>query len=81
MPHRTVTDHQLHKDLAAVLHAANAGVTLTITVRERPVARLGPPQPAVETRTDVDGATILRVPAEPVDAELASDVDAAEASA
>ncbi len=74
-----IPQRELRNNVGAVLRAAEAGETFTITVRGRPVARLGPPVVTAEPRVDVDRATILRLLAEPVDAELAADLEAAEA--
>lgn len=78
MADRTIPQRELRNNIAAVLRAAEAGETFTITVRGRPVARLVPPR-AGEPRTDVDRATIERILALPIDDELAADLHAAEA--
>lgn len=79
MGHRVIPQRELRNDIAAVLRAAEAGETFTITVRGRPVARLGPPVPAREPRVDVDRATIALILATPADDQLAQDLDEAEA--
>lgn len=55
-----------------MLRAAEAGVSFTVTVRGRPVARLVPPGETSQTRVDVDRATIQRILEIPVDAEPSS---------
>jgi prevent-host-death family protein len=68
---------ELRNNVAGVLRAAEAGETFTITVRGRPVARLGPVS-SDTPRTDVDRVTLRRLLAQPVDDDLAADLDAAE---
>ena len=65
--------------MGAILRAAEAGETFTVTVRGRPVARLVPAGDAKEPRLDVDRNTLRRILAVPVDDELAVELDAAEA--
>lgn len=74
-----IPQRELRNNVGQVLRAAEAGETFTITVRGRAVARLGPPAPASEPRLNVDRATLRRLLAEPIDAELARELDAAEA--
>lgn len=42
MRHRTIPQRELRNNVSAVLREAEAGTWFTITVRGRPVARLGP---------------------------------------
>jgi prevent-host-death family protein len=77
VPDRVIPQRELRNNVGDVLRAAEAGEVFTITVRGRPVARLGP-MSGDEPRVDVDRATIRRLLAEPVDAELAADLDAVE---
>jgi prevent-host-death family protein len=79
MPERTIPQRDLRNDIAAVLRAAEAGESFTITVRGRPVARLVPLGEATQPRVDVDRATIRRILGVPIDAGLAAELDAAEA--
>lgn len=79
MADRTIPQRELRNNIGAVLRAAEAGETFTVTVRGRPVARLGPPGVLTQPRVDVDRETIRRILALPVDAELAGDLDRAEA--
>jgi prevent-host-death family protein len=79
MSDRVIPQRELRNNVGAVLRAAEAGDTFTITVRGRPVARLGPAHAGEEPRVDVDRATLRRLLAEPVDAGLAAELDAAQA--
>jgi prevent-host-death family protein len=76
---RTIPQRELRNNIGAVLRAAEAGETFTVTVRGRPVARLGPPSDATKPRVDVDRETLLEILALPVDDDLARELDAAEA--
>ena len=76
MADRIIPQRELRNNVAEVLRAAEAGETFTITVRGRPVARLGPA--GSDPRVDVDRATIRRLLAEPVDVGFADDLDAVE---
>jgi prevent-host-death family protein len=75
---RVIPQRELRNNVGEVLRAAEAGETFTITVRGRPVARLGPANSSAEPRLDVDRATIRRLLSEPIDARLADDLDAVE---
>jgi len=79
MADRTIPQRELRNNIAAVLRAAEAGETFTVTVRGRPVARLVPPGDHHEPRTDVDRETTRGILALPVDEDLAPDLSAAEA--
>lgn len=79
MADRTIPQRELRNNIAEVLRAAEAGETFTVTVRGRPVARLVPPGDAGRPRVDVDRETLRRILAQPVDAELATELEAAEA--
>lgn len=79
MRERTIPQRELRNNIAAVLRAAEAGETFTVTVRGRPVARVVPPGDRSRPRTDVDRETIRRILATPIDGELAAQLDAAEA--
>lgn len=77
MPERVIPQRELRNNVAAILRAVEAGEAFTVTVRGRPVARLVPPGDG--PRVDVDRATLLRILDGPDDAELAAELDAAEA--
>lgn len=79
MPDRTIPQRELRNNIAAVLRAAEAGETFTVTVRGRPVARVVPPGDPDKPRVDVDRETIRRILALPFDDALAAELDAAEA--
>ena len=79
MTDRTIPQRELRNNISAVLRAAEAGETFTVTVRGRPVARVVPPGDPGRPRTDVDRETIRRILAAPIDDRLATDLDAAEA--
>ncbi|MGH2984960.1 MAG: type II toxin-antitoxin system Phd/YefM family antitoxin [Solirubrobacterales bacterium] len=76
MAERLIPQRQLRNEVGRVLREAEAGATFTITVRGRPVARLGPLR---EARVDVDRETLRTILAEPLDSEeLAADLAEAE---
>ena len=78
MQDRTIPQRELRNNISSILRRAQSGETFTVTVRGRPVARVVPPgdgEPSVE----VDRVTLRRILAGPVDADLAADLDAAEA--
>lgn len=79
MAERTIPQRELRNNVAAVLRAAEAGESFTVTVRGRPVARLVPHDHAGEPRIDVDRNTLRRILELPIDDELARDLDEAEA--
>jgi prevent-host-death family protein len=79
MADRTIPQRELRNNISAVLRAAEAGETFTVTVRGRPVARVVPPGEPGVPRVDVDRETIRRILALPVDEQLAADLEAAEA--
>jgi prevent-host-death family protein len=76
---RTIPQRELRNNISAVLRAAEAGETFTVTVRGRVVARVVPPGTAGVPRTDVDRATLRAILAQPLDADLAEELDAPEA--
>jgi prevent-host-death family protein len=78
MADRVIPQRELRNNVGAVLRAAEAGETFIITVRGRAVARLGPVTSGTGPRADVDRTTIRRILAEPIDAGLAAELDAAE---
>ena len=80
MGEKTIPQRELRNNVAAVLRAAEAGESFTVTVRGRAVARLIPHTEHGEPRTAVDRATLRRILELPVDDDLARDLDAAEAT-
>jgi len=80
MTDRTIPQRELRNNVAAILRATEAGVTFTVTVRGRPVARLVPPGDVSAPRLDVDRETLRRILLSPMDEELAGELDAAEAA-
>lgn len=79
MPDRTIPQRELRNNIGAVLRDAEAGDTIVVTVRGRPVAQLGPvdePGP----KTDVEWERVRRIFEIPIDSDrLAAELDAAEA--
>jgi prevent-host-death family protein len=66
---------ELRNNVAEVLRRAEAGTEFTITVRGRPVARLGPARDRDARRLDVDrDAFDALLSKTPVDAGFASDL-------
>jgi len=80
MPDRTIPQRELRNNVSAVLRAAEAGETFTVTVRGRPVARLVPAGEPGQPRVDVDRETIKRILAAPIDDKLAAELDEADAT-
>ena len=78
MAHRTIPQRELRNNVAAVLRAAEAGDTFTVTVRGHAVARLGPPGDPARPRVNVEREALRRILALPLDDNLAADLDAAE---
>lgn len=75
---RTIPQRELRNNIGAILREAEAGATFTVTVRGRPVARLGPPQEG--RRTEVDRGTLKGILATPLDGEaMLADLERAEA--
>lgn len=75
MPTRSIPQRELRNNIGEVLREAEGGAEFTITVRGRPVARLGPPDRPVDRRVDVDVATVRSILAEtPVDDQFSSDL-------
>lgn len=80
MAHRTIPQRELRNNVGAVLRDAEAGETFTITVRGRPMARLGPPAEPGYPRVDVPWEVFQSILADtPIDDDLAAELDAAEA--
>ena len=74
MTTRKIPQRELRNNIGEVLRQAEAGTEFTITVRGRPVARLGPADHD-EPRTDVPAETLkARLAATPVDPGFANDL-------
>jgi prevent-host-death family protein len=78
MADKTIPQRELRNNIAAILRAAEAGETFTVTVRGRPVARVVPPGDPTYPRVDVDRDTILRILSTPIDADFQRDLDEVE---
>jgi prevent-host-death family protein len=81
MRRRTIPQRELRNDVAAILREAEAGTEFTVTVRGRPVAKLGPVEETPEPRRYVDRETLLGILREtPVDNRWAADLAAMRAA-
>jgi prevent-host-death family protein len=81
MPQRTIAQRDLRNDIGAVLREAEAGTEFTVTVRGRPVAKLGPLEEPPGPRRYVDRETLRRIFREsPVDEEWAAELAEMRAS-
>lgn len=77
MVDRAIPQRELRNNIGEVLRQAEAGTEFTITVRGRPVARLGPVGQPLVRRADVDAGAVLRLLAEtPVDDGFSADLAA-----
>ncbi len=75
MVNRAIPQRELRNNIGEILRQAEAGTEFTITVRGRPVARLGPPDQPRVRRADVDSGTVLALLAEtPVDDRFSADL-------
>jgi prevent-host-death family protein len=75
MTNRAIPQRELRNNIGEILRQAEAGTEFTITVRGRPVARLGPPDQPRVRRADVDSASLLKLLAEtPVDDRFSADL-------
>lgn len=75
MAPRTIPQRELRNEIGRVLREAEGGTEFIVTVRGRPVARLGPPQEQPVRRVDVDGETLRALlAATPIDGDLAEDI-------
>jgi len=79
MGDRTIPQRELRNNVGAVLRAAEAGETFTVTVRGRAVARVVPLGHPGQPRVDVDRETIQRILAVQIDASLGEELERAEA--
>ena len=75
MASRAIPQRELRNNVGEILRQAEAGTEFTITVRGRPVARLGPPDQPRVRRADVDSGTVLALlAATPVDDRFSADL-------
>jgi prevent-host-death family protein len=75
MTSRAIPQRELRNNIGEILRQAEAGAEFTITVRGRPVARLGPPDQPHARRVDVDAETVSAMMAEtPVDDRFSFDL-------
>ncbi len=77
MESRTIPQRELRNNVGGILREAEAGTEFTITVRGRPVARLGPAGRSRVRTVDVERETVLAILVDtPVDKGLAADIGA-----
>jgi prevent-host-death family protein len=75
MESRTIPQRELRNNIASVLRDAESGTEFTITVRGRPVARLGPTDHPRERRLDIDRDSFRAILTDtPVDDAFATDI-------
>ncbi len=75
MSPRRIPQRELRNNIGEILRQAEAGTEFTITVRGRPVARLGPADDNDRRRVNVPADALrTRLAATPVDAGFAADV-------
>jgi prevent-host-death family protein len=81
MRRKTIPQRELRNDIGAILREAEAGTEFTVTVRGRPVAKLGPMDDAPRPRRYVDRETLRRFFAEnPPDERWAAELAEMRAS-
>ena len=75
MATRSIPQRELRNNIGEILREAESGTEFTITVRGRPVARLGPPGQLPGRRVDVNVATVRAILADtPVNDRFSSDL-------
>lgn len=75
---RTIPQRELRNNVSAILREVELGGSFTVTVRDRPVARLIPSQR--EPRVDVNREVLRKILAGPLDGDaMLADLDWAEA--
>lgn len=76
-----IPQRELRNNVGEVLRRAQSGEEFTITVRDQPVARLGPLIEQPQRRVDVDRESLRALLAEtPVDKGFAKDIAATRAA-
>lgn len=75
MPEQTIPQRELRNRIGEILREAEAGTEFTITVRGRPVAKLGPAAANERRRVNVPADVLRATLADtPVDDDLAADI-------
>lgn len=75
MANRTIPQRELRNNVGEILREAEGGTEFTITVRGRPVARLGPAEEPPARRVDVGCETVRTIFAStPVDDGFAAEI-------
>ena len=75
MAERIIPQRELRNNIGKILRAAEAGTEFTVTVRGRPVAKLGPPDRGRQRAIDVPAEQVRRMLAEtPVDDGFAAEI-------
>jgi len=75
MAARTIPQRELRNNIGEILREAEAGAEFTITVRGRPVARLGPANEEARRHVNVPAEVVQALLREtPVDADFAADL-------
>jgi prevent-host-death family protein len=75
MADRTIPQRELRNNVAAVLREAELGTEFTITVRGRPVARMGPAADTNRRQVELPGHVLRALLAQtPVDPGYAADL-------
>jgi prevent-host-death family protein len=75
MASSAIPQRELRNNIGEILRQAEAGTEFTITVRGRPVARLGPADQPRVRRADLDSGTVLALLADtPVDDRFGADL-------
>lgn len=78
MADRRIPQRELRNNVSSVLREVERGATFTVTVRDRPVARLVPPDEG--PRTEVSRDRLADILGSPIDGEaMLAELDAAEA--
>lgn len=78
MPERTIPQRELRNNISAILREVEHGGSFTVTVRDRPVARLVPSHEG--PRTEVMRDRLMAILELPLDGDaLLADLDDAEA--
>ena len=72
---RIIPQRELRNHIGAILREAEAGTEFIVTVRGRPVARLGPPDTELPRAIDIPAKRLQRMLADtPLDGSFAADI-------